>query len=131
MAKLPRLFKIRAEDITDLPEWMKKIISPINVFFETVYYTFIGLTFRDNFICRYVELTLKGNDLPVVISKGFKNKVETVMITQFVQNTQPHVNLSTAPFVDWLEEGDSIKIYAITGIGTTTEYKVKLLIIGY
>ncbi len=57
MAKLPEQRRILKEDLQDAPSWIDKLISPINSFFEDLYFALNkNITFRENIAAQIREI---------------------------------------------------------------------------
>lgn len=68
MAKISVINKILKSDVPDAPSWSDVLISTLNQFFDVAIIALKGrLTFTDNFLCDYKELTFtSGEELQIL-----------------------------------------------------------------
>jgi hypothetical protein len=125
--KLPVLSKIRKEDILDAPEWVARIINPINDFFERIY---LGLnkeiTFEDNIKSEIRNIKLKQTDLPYSFTTLKAQGILKLMCEKISGN---HEIITNAVDIDWTIAENTVTINNITGIDSTSDYNLRLLII--
>lgn len=137
MAKLPSQKKILEQDLgTDLPSWTRKLLSPLNSFFESIYSAFNkDITFRENIRCEYRELTFQtlanyeSGDFDIIKFKNnLKDKIDNLQICQISENKTNFIPIKQAVSVSWDEYNKDISIFYITGLEPLKEYKMKIQI---
>lgn len=139
MAKLPTIKRILREDLPEAPPWIDKMLSPMNKFFEDVYNALNrNLSFVDNVTGQTKELTFEtlaaydgtaANWENLEFPRTLKRKPTGLLLMQIIQNEDNHTAIETAPYIDWLDENGTIKIYLITGLTASKSYTVKMLLI--
>ncbi|TGM95045.1 hypothetical protein EHR02_00130 [Leptospira levettii] len=137
MASLPSQKKILEQDLgTDTPTWTRKLLSPINSFFESIYSAFNkDITFRENIRCEYRDLIVKtsatynsGEFELITFKNNLKEKADCVLIAQISENKSNFIPIKQPVSISWNEYNKEITIHHIAGLEPSKEYKVKLLI---
>lgn len=128
----PPLTKLRKEELGDAPKWFDTVIGILNDFIEPVYQIFSNnINFVDNFDGQEYSDVINQTK----IDNGYRIKVtmkarpKGVILLSIVKVAGAHVPFTTAPFVDWLYSEGFITIYGITGIDSTSDYRVLLQIV--
>ena len=122
--KIQQTYKIRREDVPEAPEWLNKIIDPINSFFEDINKLVNkNISNSDNINCEIKEFTLSTTDFPY----DFNTKLIPQLVTiGFIEQVADyHVALSAAITLDWTYQNGVITIENIIGL-TAGKYKIRL-----
>lgn len=115
----------------DVPNWTLGLIDPLNSFMETVYQTLNkNVTFSENLASFFVELTVKTDGSGEFDRLQFLNQIKVrpvgVLICQVYEKVT-FVPLA-ASAISWNTDGTNLNVYAITGLGASKTYVVRLLI---
>lgn len=142
MAKLPNQKRILREDIQEAPNWIVRLLTPLNSFMETVYYALNkDITFTENIACQiktvdfstpsnYTSASPKTDGfVPLQFTHTLRNKPQGVMIMQLVEEENTGTVITSAVSLDWYEINGTVYISYITGLKDSTEYSIKLLVI--
>jgi hypothetical protein len=127
--KLTAITRIRKEDMPEAPDWIEKVIYPLNRFIENVYSAFRGsIDFNDNVKSEIREFTLNTTDFPFKFKPKFIPNM--IFLGQILQVAGDHVDLTSTPFPDWEYGNDGlVTLYTITNLTVGEDYKIKLLLI--
>jgi hypothetical protein len=129
MAKIPPLQRLQAQDFPKQSDWIDKLLSPINSFFEkTVTNLNKNLTIADNFLGDFKTVELDGV-WPVKLAWGLSARPISVLVGNVYRSDGNSFTLSTAVQVQWqFNQSGDLQIDGITGItpSSTTKYKVVL-----
>jgi len=135
LSKLPDLKRILREDVPDAPDWINKIIYPVNQFFEAVYQGLNKqLTFSENFASttKTVEVVTTsgypGTFTALKIPSGLATTAEGVLIAQISLKGSSYDIITTSPFINWVDVNSVININHISGLAASSTYILKLLI---
>lgn len=137
MAKLPDIKRILKEDLgNDVPEYIDKIIGPVNSLSESVYQA-LGkqITFADNITSSIKTLEVTTSAVyPLAFPKvstpsGITKRADGVLILQIQNKANLYAPILTSPFLSWLDTGGNIEINHISGLLPSTTYIFKILII--
>jgi len=145
MSKLPVQKKILREDIKEAPQWVERLILPINSFFETVYNALTkNITLHENISAQIKELefnTLSTYNGSVdeweelKFPKTIKHRANAVLLAQIIDQGPIGENLTSyrpiefSVYVDWQESNEEIIIGLIYGLEESRSYKVRLIVI--
>jgi hypothetical protein len=135
MAKLPDLKRILREDVSEAPDWITQLIYPVNSFNQSVYQSLNKqLTFRENIASsiRTVEFTTPSTyptDFTTIrISSGIPTTAEGVVMLQLRIKSDNYMNITTSPFINWVDINREINITHISGLAASTTYQLRVLI---
>lgn len=128
--KLIPINQIKREDLPEAPDWINKLIGPINMFMENVYRALDNnLTFQENIVGVFKEIYVSTDDLPYLMVNPLKVKPKAVLVGQVRQDVGYHADETTAMMADWeITEDGKIKIHNLAGLDTNKHY-IQLLII--
>ena len=138
MAKLPTLNRILKEDIKEAPNWIDKVIYPINLFCETIYSALNkNITFQDNIASQIKEVTFKtastyvsNSDFEVVnFLNSLKTRAMGCQILQITEVTGNYIPIKEPVSLDWTEVNGSINIHFVSGLKDNTTYNLRILVI--
>ncbi len=137
MASLNKIYRILVEDLgADVPESVRKLLSPINTFFESTYSALNkDLTFNENIRSIYKEFVIttpstytSSNDFQKITFKNpLKTNLDTILISQIAEDNDNFIPVYKANSVSWKEYNKTVTIYHISGLENDKAYKVKLL----
>mgnify|MGYP003136564022 FL=1 len=141
MASLPPIRRISKEDLHEAPEWVEKLIYPINLFFDSVYRALNGrLTLSDNILGKQKETTFQvqaaydGTDTDkwdvIKFQSELGSRAKGVYLMQITEqsDTGNFVPIGKSVFIDWEDENGTIKINYITGLTASKKYQLRVRI---
>lgn len=118
--KTPELQRLILEEFPNQQEWIEKLISPINLFFQTVVNALNKqLTFGDNIDCEFYEQKVSGT-YPVDLSWSRKAPPRAAWIAYARESDGEHTTFTSALFLDWEFTSDGLfRINSIVNLGDT------------
>jgi len=139
MARLPNQRRINREDVKNAPSWIDNLITPINSFMESMYSAVNkNLTFQENFISQIRTITFttsatytaSGTWVPVTFPSGLRGtRAQGVLVLQALNTTADNFTpLKKAVTCDWLDNGETITLYFVSGLADSTSYTVRVLV---
>lgn len=138
MANLPSQKRILEQDLgSDVPSWTRKLLSPLNSFFESLYSAFNkDITFRENIRCEYREFIITtsadysyNNDFQIIKFKNnLKDKIDTLIISQISEDRPNFIPIYNPVTISWNEYNKEITIHFIAGLEANKTYKMKILL---
>lgn len=130
MSRLPPIKRLATEDFSGQRDWIGKLLSPMNQFFESVVDALNnGLSFTDNFSGVVKQISVSGT-YPLYFTWGKKVKPVGLWIVQAYEASGVHTTFTSAIFADWEYTTDNqVKINSFVGLPTTTTYIVTVVVI--
>ena len=140
MSKLPTVRRLSKEDIPDSPEWFDKVLTPLNIFFESIYGALNkDITFSENISCNIKELTITTPAAYVTnvvastpltqFTNPLRNKPQGVITLALFETNLPFGALSIPHSVEWTFLNEKIQITHISGLTAKVKYTLRILII--
>lgn len=134
MSQLPPYRRIGLEDVKGAPSWIESIITILNNFMEVVYGALNrNLSFSENFRAEYKTFTITAGataDLNKFrFTTALKNKPSGIIPMSVTESGGSYVVL-TSPFSipSWRWESGEIIIESITGLTSTKQYSIVVLV---
>jgi hypothetical protein len=130
--KLPQVDQIRKEDMPDAPDWINVIISAMDRFNNFVYRALDRNINEDNIDEQIKTFDISQNE--ITTGYGFKSELKRVSPRMVIlgkiveKNIGYHNPITSAVHIDWVYEDGLIKIKNITGIDSSKEYTVTVLV---
>ena len=139
MARLPLIKRILKEDLPEAPDWVTRLLYPLNLFFENVYNALDGnITFGENIESQSKQITFttsstydgsQANFETISFPNELRRAPNGLILLQITQIEGTFTSITTAPFVNWLNVNNIINIYLITGLTASKSYRLKILLI--
>jgi hypothetical protein len=139
MAKLPVLKRILREDLKEAPDWIERLLYPINTFFDAVFQALKkNITFDENIACQLRDVNFRttsaydgtaANWTTVSFVKTIKTKAIGVWILDIKEVADNYTPIEGATSIDWLEFEDQIEIHLVQGLKVSTSYNMKVIVI--
>ena len=140
MAKLPVFKRIQREDFPDAPNWIDKVIYPINKFFESTYNALNKqLAFEENVtaeIRSFEFTTLAGYDGtaanfdPLTFQRNLRSAPEGLLLLQISKfGLATYSPIEGDVYVDWIHEEGIVTIGLVRGLAVSTKYNLRVMII--
>lgn len=137
MSKPPELRRLLREDLNEKDSnWIDKLISPINMFFEQVYSSFSTLTIGDNITGAITTISFKT---PANYSTGGFNEVlvpwnktvaAQVIFIGKINNKNRNIITNAVSITDWTQlTQQNIRINYISGLANSSIYEMTVLIL--
>lgn len=117
MASIPPIRQIAPEDFPEQSEWIDKLITPINQFFEASVSAFSqGLTIRENFAGDLKDVDIDGT-FPVRVAWGLRQKPTSVLVGQCVRADGATFAQTRAVQVQWTHnQNGQLQINNVVGL---------------
>lgn len=123
---------------TDFPQDYRALVDlmsvSINSGFESLYEALNKkLTLKDNLACteKTVDITVDASGFPktktVVTLDTTGLRVESVVVSRVLTSTNSAVYLTSAPFVSFTQENNTIIINHVTGLSSEISYKMRII----
>lgn len=137
MAALPTIKQVTREDLREAPDWIERLLTPLNQFMASVFQALNGdLTFGTNIRASIRELrfntsaTYSTGDFPeLAFASGLKVKANGCLILQLNESTDPEEPLTGASVANWIERNGRIVVKYISGLENSKKYTVRFLVI--
>lgn len=137
MALLPTVKRITREEIKDAPDWIQRLLVPINTFFDAIYNALAhNLTFSENFLSQEKVLMFRtkstyyaGDFDQISFPKSIGKKVSGVFLMQIKKEASYYTPILNGVFVDWTEINGNVVIGYVTGLEALTSYTLRVLVI--
>jgi len=134
MAGVPSIRRILREDLREAPSWIEKLISPLNMFMDSVYTALNkNLTFGENIKGQIKSFTIEAGaastdnvfEFPATISGP-----QGVILLAAVQQGTTYTPLITSPQISsWSYSDNTVYIDSIAGLTAGEKYNIKVLVI--
>lgn len=138
MASVPPVFRINREDIPNAPEWIDALISPLNLFMQSVWTSLNGsLNLSQNIISQVKTLTfntgsgyISGNAstwTPFSYKSTLPGQTQFLMIGHLqIASTQAQTVVN--PYnLAWHDTNGTVTIDFVSGLAANTSYQMTLL----
>lgn len=118
--KTPELQRLILEEFPDQQEWIENLLSPINLFFQTVVNALNKqLTFSDNIDCEFYTQKVSGA-YPIDLVWGRKALPRAAWIGYAREAAGEHTTFTSPLFLDWEFTSDGLfRINSIVNLGDT------------
>jgi len=113
--------------------WVDQILIPINNAITQFTNAFSNqITITDNMLGAVKTFTLKTSDFPFTFSHSLNVRPKILFIGQIQETSSNPVNFLTGPVVQWYqgEAGSTVVIQTITGLDSSKQYNVTLVLLG-
>lgn len=127
--QLPSIKLIQREDLgPDAPEWVDKLLYPINLFMGAVYQGLNKQLTDDNTRSQIRSFSLIGDATAANNTYSFTTDYQTtpaeVVLQKIERADGQSLIFTVAPFVSWNYRNGTFNILAITGLSTGVRYNV-------
>jgi len=134
MASLPPVKLISREDIgPDAPEWIDKLLYPINLFMTSVYQALNKQLTDDNTKSQTRSFALIGSATAASNVYSFQTDYQLTpneVVLQKIERADGQNSVFTAaPYVSWNYRNGTFNVLGITGLTTGVRYNVFLKLI--
>lgn len=139
MAKLPTIRKILKEDLKEAPDWVERMLYPLNTFMETVFYALKNdITFSENIrsAIKTFSFTTKStygtapksdNWIPIKFANPLKVTPTGVLLMRLKADDG---SIITDPItIHWDFTAGELTIGYVTGLAASKKYSLTLLVI--
>lgn len=131
MATLPDVKRISREDIPGAPDWIDRLLEPLNRFLDTVYGGLNrGLTFRENFLSQTQSFQIVAGASAASCTASFILTMKAKPFLIFLVATPSGTLGDTAsPAFTWNYDGTNINITSISGLTNGVTYNLTAVLI--
>ncbi len=134
MAAQPPIKRITREDLKDAPQWVDRLLYPLNLFMDSVYGSLSHLlSFQDNFLCQIYSFSLTAgaaatnNTLKFLLN--MKRRPSHMLILSASANTSSDIRTGGGSTITWNYDGTNVNITSISGLTNGTVYDMTVLLI--
>lgn len=132
----PSATNLSREDFPAQASWIDRLLRPLNQFMVEVSKLFQFNTLEALGDLRFAELVITTdasavtNSFPIKLAHGLRRKPRGVFIAG-LENVTAGSTFTTAPQLTWdLVSSSEVRIRHITGLTTSTKYRVVFLLLG-
>lgn len=126
--KLEQIPRIRREDIQEAPDWIQKILDPLNRFIENIFLlTSSRIDYENNIQSQIGEYDISTAAIPVTFKYNMKQPPKGVFVMACFNSR--NYNDCPAVQIGWNFDGTNISIVSQTGMTAGVDYKIRLLVI--
>jgi len=134
--RLPNIQKILRQDVSEAPDWILKIIAPINSFFEEIYAGLNrNITFSENIACTITEVQITTSSTyptsfpAVTLSSKLKTIVSGVMLLKLTLKADNITLIKTASTIEWTPVEAGARIDFVSGLAASKTYTLRVMIL--
>lgn len=139
MAKLPVIKRVLREDIPDAPDWIGRLLYPMNLFFENVYNALNrDLTFSENIRSQTKTINFSTSSAYDGTAANFETlefslegvpSPQGLFILSLVEDADNFTPIEGSPFMNWQAINGVMQISLITGLTASKTYNLNVLVI--
>lgn len=134
MAGLPKVKRILKEDLKDAPNWIDRMLYPINLFFDSVYIALNkNITFGDNIKAQVKQFEITGGATADLNTTSFSLSISSPMgllLLSCIEQSDNYTSITNAVTIpSWRVNGTNLLIDSITGLTSGTTYTITVLVI--
>jgi hypothetical protein len=129
MAKLPPVKRLSVEDFNkDDQPLMEKLLEPLNMYLESVYYALNkNITFTDNIASQVQTVTVTAPVTDLTIANTLGAPCKGILVVNATNIDQPTERLATPPFVQFTNTTQGIKLTNVTGLTSGKKYELTII----
>lgn len=134
--RLPNIQKILRQDVAEAPDWILKIIGPINGFFEEVYSGLNrNITLRENIACNIVDVQFNTSaTYPTIFTalslpSKLRSVAEGVVILKISEKADNMTLISDPVSLQWTPVEGGVRIDMVNGLAVSKTYNMRVLIV--
>ena len=128
MAALPPIRRLTREDFPGAPDWIDRLLYPINSFFDSVYTALNKtLTFADNITSQTEKIVLTAGAAATDNTYEFPLRMKKrpeFMEWNVVKKDVNYSPIGAAIFIEWQYDGVNVNITSITGLTNGVQYNI-------
>lgn len=131
MAVLPVLQRLSKEVLQEAPAWIDRLIQPLNVFMENIYYALNhGLTLSENMSGTVRQFQVTGGASATDVTYSFPVTQNPLgLVPMKVLNADgSYTAFSNAVFISWNYINGKVVINAISGLTNGTKYNFTVFV---
>lgn len=134
MAALPPIKRISKEDLREAPPWIDRLLTPLNLFFETVYAGLNrGITLEENLLCQIKTFQVKAGAAATNNTTSFpltmKRLPQGLILLKASLVSGNYAPIAAAVYVEFTCDGVTVSITSITGLSNGSTYELKVILI--
>ncbi len=129
MSRIPPLSRLTSEEFKDQADWIERLLTPLNLFFERVTSALNkGLTVADNMAGAMKTVELNGT-WPVKVAWELNLRPVSVLVGQVYRTDGASFVLANACQVQWqFNQSGQLQIDGVTGITPDSSNKFKVVL---
>lgn len=131
---LPPIQRISREDVPEAPDWISRLLRPLNEFLSAMYNGLNnGLTLQENVACQIKAFTLTAGAAAANNTSKFpltmKRKPQYLVPLSVNVSTVSDVRSGSASTFTWNYDGVNVNITSISGLTNGSLYTITVLLI--
>lgn len=138
MASLPTIKRVTREDLHEAPDWIERLLIPLNQFMGAVYQALngdlsIGANVRGSVrtlrVTTSATYTAADDFREVSFDTGLTVKATACLIAHIEKTDDPTDTITGGVSVKWAERAGKIVVSHISGLADSTKYTVRFLVL--
>jgi len=134
MAKLPAVKRISRDDVREAPEWIERLLYPLNLFMETIYYALNkNVTFEENILAQRHSFSIKAGATAAanqyVFAVTMARSPKMLLLGKCEEQAAVFTPIGGPVWIDWTYQDNTVRIESISGLTSTKTYTLELLLI--
>lgn len=138
MAVLPSTRSILREDLRDAPDWIERLLTPMNTINSSFYNALNGtLTYVENIRAQIKEITFQTPSTYVSASDfnsitfplTLKSRPVEVRVMQIIEKQDTYTPIKKAVWANWTLGNGEVIVDYISGLKDSTNYFVRIIVI--
>lgn len=130
---LPSIHRFYTEDYQGAPSWFQRFINTLNLFSDPVYQSLnMGLTFQSNLNAQVYTFTITAGASASANVVNFTKKIngQATGLLKIAANVSSNIATPITSAIDlcWYQDGNTIRITAISGLTSGTTYNITVLL---
>lgn len=120
----------------DAPNWIIKLITPLNLFIQQTWSCLQYLTIGDNIIGQYTDLDITtpadyatGGFPTTSFLWDKKSGARSVVVVRVIPRDISEVLLTAVDINQWTQNNNNIQIQYITGLGVSKRYTIRVMVL--
>lgn len=134
MAGLPPIKQITKEDFKDAPQWIDRLLYPLNLFLNSIYGSLNkSLTFEENFFCQRKTFQVVAGAAATNNTASFPLTMRRLPQGMFVVNAAlvsgNYAAIGAAVYAEFTCDGSTVSITSISGLTNGSTYNISVILI--
>ena len=134
--RLPNIQKILRQDVSEAPDWILKVIGPINGFFEEVYAGLNrNITLRENIACNIADVQFSTSSAypsaftTCTLPSKLRTVPEGVLILKISEKADNMTLIADPVSLQWSPVEGGVRIDMVNGLAVSKTYNMRVLIV--
>ena len=133
MAILPPINRLSKEDLGSAPDWIDRIIYPLNLFLNSVYNALNkNINFQDNIDSQIEKFSIRAGAAATNNTYKFtlrmKARPNILIVGNIAKRQSNYAPIGQSVFIEWTTDGVMVFINSITGLTAGSQYDITVLL---